>query len=120
MQAKIIARRRNTPMFVGDVASVTYDAVSDNEILFVFTLRKGEEMHISEVIELDPRSVLVGRSSLAPGQRPPFISDCLKVLNVTSRRHFDIELHSDDIHDLRLVGGHGKWRTPSLERLNAH
>jgi hypothetical protein len=77
------------------------DARTDHDILFVFRPPASGLLHVGDAIELDPR--ILGAPQTA--------------LHVPSGERFSIEIHSNDVHDLRLPAAHGASRFPSPERL---
>jgi hypothetical protein len=77
------------------------DAKTAHDILFVFRPPTKELVHVGDIIELDAHTLD------APQE----------ILNVSTGEKFAIEIHKNDVHDLRLPSGHGKSRFPSRERL---
>jgi hypothetical protein len=77
------------------------DAVTANEILFVFKLPAGDLLQVEDIIEFDAQVLEIPQMAL----------------HVQSGQKFPITLRRGDIHDLRLPGGHGTSRFPSPERL---
>jgi hypothetical protein len=86
---------------------VTYEAVSDNEILFVFKApggSSGDPAGLGDLLELDPTIL---EASQAIG-------------NITTGRSFVACIRKHDVHDLRLPMTHGVQRFPSPERFLTH
>jgi hypothetical protein len=86
---------------------VTYEAVSDNEILFVFKAPgggSGDPAGLGDLLELDPT---IFETSQIIG-------------NVTTGRSFEARIRKRDVHDLRLPMTHGVSRFPAPERFFTH
>jgi hypothetical protein len=79
------------------------DAKTEHDILFVFRPPTSDLLHVGDVIELDPHVL----DSPQPALHTP-----------TGER-FTITIYKQDVHDLRLPGGHGTSRFPKPERLYA-
>jgi hypothetical protein len=77
------------------------DARTANDILFVFQPPTTRLLHIGDVIEFDAH----------------ILDAPQKALHIPSGEKFTIEIHRNDVHDLRLPSGHGTSRFPSPERL---
>ena len=80
---------------------VYYEALTSDEILFVFSLPKPIFLKLNDVLEIDQFNL----------DKPQTIK------NLTSGHDFQIVIKSNDVHDLRLPGGHGTSRFPAVERL---
>jgi hypothetical protein len=78
-----------------------YQARTDNEIALAFGVRDGQHFDLNEYIEVDLPNLIAVQS----------------VIRVSSGHAVAVELHTNDIHDLRLRSGHGTNRFPSPERL---
>jgi hypothetical protein len=76
------------------------DAKTAQDILFVFIPPSPDLLHLGDVIEFEPQ----------------YFDAPQVVLNVSTGKKFTVELHKNDVHDLRLPNGHGKSRFPSQER----
>ena len=82
--------------------SVPYcDARTAHDILFVFRPPVSGLLHIGDIIELDPHVLDAPQTAL----------------HVATGEGFTIEIHKNDVHDLRLPAAHGSSRFPSPERL---
>ena len=77
------------------------EALSANDILFVFTAPAGSTIRLGHEVELDP---LVR-------DKPQ------KARDVSTGVEFTLVLKDNNIHDIRLPSGHGTCRTPSEARL---
>ena len=77
------------------------EAISENNILFVFPISQGSHLHLGNIIELNP--LVLNQAQLAH--------------NVSTNQQLNIVLKENDIHDLRQPSGHGTSRTPTKERL---
>lgn len=74
-----------------------------NDILVVFTEPPGVTVRVGDrvrFVDLD-------------------LDALVRVVNVTQGHEFMIHLAAHDVHDLRLVPGHGGSRTPTRDRLHA-
>lgn len=76
------------------------DAKTGTDILVVFRPPASPEVHVGDVLDVDL-----------------FQLDCEQTIhNVTRGFSFAAIIKSNDIHDLRMSGGHGTSRFPSVER----
>jgi hypothetical protein len=78
------------------------DARTAHDILFIFRPPTTGLLHVGDIIELDP----------------DVLDAPQKALHVATGERFPIEIHKNDVHDLRLPSGHGTSRFPSPERLH--
>lgn len=76
-------------------------AVSENEILFVFQIPV-DKINLGDLLELDPN----------------ILEKSQTILNITKNTKTSVKIQENDVHDLRLPGGHGTSRFPSKERLS--
>jgi len=83
------------------VGGQSCEARSGNDILFVFPVPSGANLHLGDVIELNPFAL-----------NQPQIAR-----NVTTEQSIQILLSDNNVHDLRLSSAHGTSRTPSSQRL---
>jgi hypothetical protein len=79
-----------------------YNAVTENEILIVFSLSDEECLELGEEIEIDLLNILKKK----------------EVKKCSSGSKIKIKISSSDIHDLRISEAHGTSRFPSKERMN--
>jgi len=84
-------------------AAGSCEALSANDILFVFAVPAGPTIRLGDEVALDP----------FVRNRPQ------TVRNVSTGGEFSLVLKDNDIHDIRLPAGHGTSRTPSEARLLA-
>jgi hypothetical protein len=77
------------------------DAKTANDILVAFRPPGSPSLHLGDVLDVNLCQL-----------------DCEQTIHNLSRGFsFPAVIHSNDIHDLRLSGGHGTSRTPTPERL---
>ena len=76
------------------------DAKTENEILVVFRPPTDIPPQLGDVLDIDLQ----------------ILDSEQTIRNVTQDTSHRIIIHSNDIHDLRLPGGHGTSRFPSLQR----
>ena len=77
------------------------DAKTATDILVVFRPPASPPLHLGDVLDVNL-----------------FQMDCEQTIHNISRGFsFPAVIYSNDIHDLRLSGGHGTSRTPTAERL---
>jgi len=96
MQAKVHVINPNLP--ISD--QVYYEALTANEILFVFSLPKPIFLKLGDILEIDQFGL----------DNPQTIK------NLTSGHDFQVVIKSNNVHDLRLPGGHGTSRFPAIGR----
>ena len=85
-----------------NVQMPTAQAVTSNEIAIAFTPPLDGSISLSDQLEVD-LNVLDTEQD---------------VLNLTSGERLRLRISTLNVHDLRLPGGHGTSRFPSLERRN--
>lgn len=83
-----------------DVQHSTVSAVTDNSILVVFRVPARSDVHLGDELEVDLTLLDQGQS----------------VRNCRTQSILSARIQSNDVHDLRLSGGHGTSRLPSLQR----
>jgi hypothetical protein len=80
------------------------DAKTATDILVVFRPPASPSLHVGDVLDVDL-----------------FQLDCEQTIHNLSRGFsFPAVIKSNNIHDLRLSGGHGTSRTPTAERRAEH
>jgi hypothetical protein len=76
------------------------NAVAENGILAVFRVCDLTAVNIGDSLEIDLMR----------------LDENQNVENLTSMKSLSICIQANDVHDLRLPGGHGTSRFPSIER----
>ena len=76
------------------------DAKTATDILVVFRPPASPLLHVGDVLDVDLLQLDTQQT----------------IRNVSRGSSFSAVIHSHDIHDLRLPGGHGTSRLPSVER----
>jgi hypothetical protein len=78
-----------------------YQATTENDIALSFSIRDGQHLKLSEIIEVDLPNLVALQS----------------VVRVSDGRTVAIRIGAHDLHDLRLPSSHGTNRSPSASRL---
>lgn len=80
---------------------VVCEATTSNQLLLVFVVPDGVAVRLGDKLDF---------SALR-------LDAVVPVVNLTRNVSFSTLLKANNVHDLRLQGGHGSSRTPSPERL---
>ena len=78
-----------------------YEATTDNDIAFSFSVLDGEHLKLNESLEVDLTRIVAAQ----------------QLTRISDGKIIKIKIGEHDLHDLRLPMAHGTSRRPSKERL---